>query len=159
MDLNAIPKTFWHSISLAILVTTFGLVLIAYRSGEVSIDFASKTVQISNAQADLYNTLDKVKVAAAELQTRNDLLEQQKEELEKRVSELESQAKALASRPNSSRDTAEFNKALADLRHQTRVQKTPATSSRPPLDDTLKDAQLSLDRVRLQVQQIQPVTR
>jgi len=165
MDLNAIPKTFWHSISLAILVATLGLVWVAYRSGEVSIDFASKTVQISNAKADLAGALAKVETVAHTLEAENEALRTENEQLRSdkdtllaQVSKLEEKAQELVKRSSTARpiEMAELHKGLVELRRKTTAAPAPRQPvKRPKTDESLREAQQTLQSVRQQVQRIQ----
>jgi hypothetical protein len=77
MDLSSIPRTFWHAASIAILVVTCGLVVIAYRSTSVSIEIAHTKIDLSHAineTEDLSRTLQaenqRLKQAQAELQAK-----------------------------------------------------------------------------------------
>ena len=49
MDISNIPKTFWHSISIAILIATIGLTIISYKSASVSIEIASTKISLLSA--------------------------------------------------------------------------------------------------------------
>ena len=60
MDISSIPKFFWYCCGFAILVATFGLTYIAYRSSEVSIEIANTKIQLSGAIADVKDAIAKV---------------------------------------------------------------------------------------------------
>lgn len=60
MDISQIPRTFWHAISLAILLLTIGFLVIAYKSTSISIQIANTKIALSQAAAQ-------VKEASAEL--------------------------------------------------------------------------------------------
>ena len=49
MDISNIPKTFWHSLSIAILIATIGLTIISYKSDSVSIEIASTKISLLSA--------------------------------------------------------------------------------------------------------------
>lgn len=54
-ELNGYPeytKTFWHSLSVAILVVSIGLTFIAYRSNEISFEFGEAKINFSSQVAD-----------------------------------------------------------------------------------------------------------
>lgn len=83
MDISTIPKTFWHALSLSVLITTGGLVFIAYQSSTVSIEIASAKIQLSSAitetkdiKSDLAAENEKLRRAAEELKTKVQLLEE-----------------------------------------------------------------------------------
>jgi len=49
VDISNIPKTFWHSLSIAILIATIGLTIISYKSDSVSIEIASTKISLLSA--------------------------------------------------------------------------------------------------------------
>jgi len=52
VDISNIPKTFWHSISIAILIATIGLTIISYKSASVSIEIANTKISLLSAIAE-----------------------------------------------------------------------------------------------------------
>lgn len=81
MDISSIPKTFWHSISLAILTGTAGMVMIAYQSSSVSIEIANAKIQLSSA-------ITETKDIKSDLQIENDKLRQATERLKQKINDL-----------------------------------------------------------------------
>jgi uncharacterized protein YlxW (UPF0749 family) len=82
MDISSIPKTFWHALSLSVLIATGGLVYIAYQSSTVSIEIANAKIQLSSAitetkeiKSDLEAENERLRQAAEELKTKIRLLE------------------------------------------------------------------------------------
>ncbi|MFC1891590.1 hypothetical protein ACFLZT_04290 [Thermodesulfobacteriota bacterium] len=70
MDIQHIPKTFWHALSLAILIATVGLTYVAYRSSTVSIELANAKINLSSEVASsaiaLNTAIEEVKKAKPE---------------------------------------------------------------------------------------------
>lgn len=86
MDASAIPKTFWNSVSLAIVVTTFGLLWIAHRSASVSI-------QIANAKIELSGAISETEQLNPKLKDENQQLLQAKAEFEEKIALFENALK------------------------------------------------------------------
>lgn len=62
MDISNIPRTFWHALSICMLVATFGLIMIAYQASTVSIEIADAKISLSSAIAtakDIKSDLEK----------------------------------------------------------------------------------------------------
>jgi len=74
MDISNIPKTFWHSVSIAILVATIGLTIIAYRSASVSIE-------IANTKINLLAAIEKTEKLNETLRSNNSKLKKEYMEL------------------------------------------------------------------------------
>lgn len=49
MDISNIPRTFWHSLSFCMVVSTVGLLVIAYKASSVSIKIANAKIELSSA--------------------------------------------------------------------------------------------------------------
>jgi len=105
MDLTNIPKSFWHSLSFAVVVATLGLVVIAYRASSVSIEIADAKIQLISAISetrDFKSALEeenqRLKKAGAELQQKIQALEQMLAPEKMRILKPE-ELKALEARP------------------------------------------------------------
>jgi anaerobic ribonucleoside-triphosphate reductase len=48
MNIEAIPKIFWYAVSFAIIVISVGLIAIAYRSSNVTIEIANTKIKLSS---------------------------------------------------------------------------------------------------------------
>jgi len=104
MDISTIPKTFWHALSLSVLVATGGLVFIAYQSSTVSIEIANAKIQLSSA-------ISETKGIKSDLEMENERLRQAADELKSRIQSLEQ----LAASDSSSPVTAEAISKLQPL--------------------------------------------
>lgn len=82
MDISSIPKTFWHALSLSVLLATGGLVYIAYQSSTVSIEIANAKIQLSSA-------ITETKEIKSDLEVENERLRQAAEELKTKIRLLE----------------------------------------------------------------------
>lgn len=100
MEVSGIPKFFWISLSLCMLIATCGIVFIAYRSSSVSIE-------IANAKINLNAALNTTKYA------RNDL-EEELAQVKKIATDIKSKINLLRtlSRPNQPNDVTIENDAL-----------------------------------------------
>ena len=83
MDTNNIPRSFWHACSFAIICTTVGLVFIAWKSSNVSIEIANMKIQLSSAlssvkqvRAELEGEAKTISYQTRELQIQKTLLDQ-----------------------------------------------------------------------------------
>lgn len=97
MELQHIPKTFWHSLSIAVLVVSSGLTYIAYRSSTVSIELANAKINLSSEVASstiaLNTALDEAKRTKIEVENKYQVLVKQYAALKKQVENIEKQAK------------------------------------------------------------------
>jgi len=82
MDISTIPRTFWHALSLSVLVATGGLVFIAYQSSSVSIEIANAKIQLSSA-------ISETKGIKSDLEIENERLRQAAEELRARIQSMD----------------------------------------------------------------------
>ena len=82
MDTSNIPKTFWHSLSVAVLACTAMLLVIAYRSTDVSI-------RIANAKIDLKRGVAEVERLNKDLEAENERLKAAQDRLEQKYQEIE----------------------------------------------------------------------
>ncbi|MFC1685269.1 hypothetical protein ACFL0R_07370 [Pseudomonadota bacterium] len=82
MDISTIPKTFWHALSLSVLVATGGLVFIAYQSSTVSIEIANAKIQLSSA-------ISETKGIKSDLEIENERLRQAADELRARIQSMD----------------------------------------------------------------------
>ncbi len=82
MDISAIPRSFWHALSLSLLIATCGLVYIAYRSSTVSIEIANAKIQLSSA-------IDETKDIKSDLEKENEALLRATTELKNKIAVLE----------------------------------------------------------------------
>ena len=68
MDIAGIPKTFWHAVSVSILALTFGLLLIAYRSANVTIEIANTKIVLSKTINETERLNEDLKKEASRLE-------------------------------------------------------------------------------------------
>lgn len=85
MDLTPIPKTFWHALSAAILVVSIGLIVIAYRSQSVTIEFANTKIALSTLATRTENTLIQAEQVAASLAAEERRLQESRDVLTKSI--------------------------------------------------------------------------
>jgi hypothetical protein len=85
MDLSPIPKTFWHALSAAILVVSIGLIVIAYRSQTVTIEFANTTIALSTLATRTEDTLVETEKVTASLAAEARRVKESKEQLAKSI--------------------------------------------------------------------------
>ncbi len=125
MNLESIPKTFWHSLSLSVVILSVGFVGVALLTGNLTIKYQG---------LELASRSDELGAALAE-QQRN---------LEEKSARLDAQEKALAER------LVEFEKAqasLAQLRDQ--LAKAPPAGASRELAEQIKATTTELSRPSL----------
>lgn len=81
MDISQIPKTFWHAVSLSILVLTFAFVGIAWRSTSLTIEIANTKIGVSQAASQSAAAGAALRQMSAELRNEHEKMAQLKEEL------------------------------------------------------------------------------
>jgi chromosome segregation ATPase len=81
IELNQIPRTFWNSVSFAVVALTIGLLVFGYRSTSISIEIANTKIGLSQAVTETERI-------NSELQERADALARAKAELEAEVDRL-----------------------------------------------------------------------
>lgn len=155
MDIQHIPKTFWHALSIAILIVSSGLTYIAYRSSNVSIELANAKINLSSEVASstiaLKSALDEAKEAKAETERKYDALIKQHELLQSQLRVIESQALS----DNSAKLSLEKLKESCP----TCLNIKPLPKSLPfaTFDKNIIRAQQSLDKLETLNKQIQPM--
>ena len=95
MDIQYIPKTFWHALSIAVLIVTIGLTYIAYRSSSVSIELADAkinlTKEVTTSTIALSEALEEAKRAKADAEKKYDEVVNINENLRTTIAELREQ--------------------------------------------------------------------
>ena len=153
MDIQHIPKTFWHSLSIAVLVVSSGLTYIAYRSSTVSIELANTKINLSSELASstiaLSSALDEAKDAKADTEKKYDELLRQYERLEERLKQL----KATTDVEGSVKSL--FDKLRENCPDCMNLQPLPKSLPLTSFDQNINKAQLSLERLETLNKQIQ----
>ncbi|MCG7865842.1 MAG: hypothetical protein JAY74_05640 [Candidatus Thiodiazotropha taylori] len=97
MDIQHIPRTFWHALSIAVIVVSSGLTYIAYRSSNVSIELANAKINLSSEVASstiaLNAALDEAKKAKTEAESKYTKLLEKHEALKEQLASIEEKAK------------------------------------------------------------------
>ena len=112
MEIQHIPKTFWHSLSIAVLTISSGLTYVAYNSSELTLELAnakislnsnvaSTTVALNNAVNNAKSIKVDAEKAYEEVLARNVMLEQQIESLKGQIQESKKSASNLLDFSNS----------------------------------------------------------
>lgn len=83
MDISNIPKFFWYSVSISILIATLGLTTIAYRSANVSLEIANTKINLVSAITDTEQLLSTVRKENERLKITNDDLQEKMKKLQK----------------------------------------------------------------------------
>lgn len=103
MNLQGIPRSFWHSVSFALVTFTIGFMFISYSYGDLTVKFNELEIRTSNATS-LEESLN---AQALILQTRDETIAEREKEidelstmLDKKASELEEVRTELASLQN-----------------------------------------------------------
>lgn len=133
MDLAHIPRSFWHALSACMLMSTIGLLMIAYRSATVSIEIADAKINLSSAMA----TAKEIK---SELQSENERLQAANEQLQKAVQD---QLATLTESQSTSKPAIDF-KALSKSLANPALKPAARTELFTRLDQKLLHAEQSL---------------
>ena len=155
MDLQHIPKTFWHSLSLAVVVISVGLTYIAYRSSNVSIELANAKINLSSEVASstiaLNAALEEARQAKREADSKYSALQQQYERLKQHISAIEETTRTI---PAAQRHIDQFKEECPDC-----VATEPLPTSMPfkRFDQNIEKAQQSLDKLEALNQKLQPL--
>ncbi|NIY85207.1 MULTISPECIES: hypothetical protein [Vibrio] len=155
MEIQHIPKTFWHALSVAVLVVSSGLTYIAYKSSSVSIELANAKINLSSEVASstiaLKNALDKAKKA--------------KEEAEQKYAALVSKHDLVNEQLKKLQAEARVNKNVSDVLKGFELNCPECIELKPlpkslqlnNFDMNIEEVQKSLDRLEEINQQIQPI--
>lgn len=82
MDISNIPKTFWHSLSLSIVLLTLGFLFMAYKSASVSIETA-------NMKITLHQAFEEAKMISNEIVREYEQLENFRNQLQSTLSRFQ----------------------------------------------------------------------
>lgn len=82
MDISNIPKTFWHSLSLSIVLLTLGFLFMAYKSASVSIETA-------NMKITLHQAFEEAKMISNEIEREYEQLENFRNQLQSTLSRFQ----------------------------------------------------------------------
>lgn len=155
MDIQHIPKTFWHALSIAVLVVSAGLTYIAYRSSTVSIELANAKINLSSEVASstiaLRSALDEAKDAKADAEKKYDELLRQHEHLQERLKQIKSASDLEESVKLS------FDRLVENCPDCINLQPLPKSLPMTNFDKNIDKAQLSLERLEALNKQIQPI--
>ena len=81
MDISNIPKTFWHALSLSVVLLTGGFLVLAYQSASVSIEMA-------NTKITLYQAAEEAKAISNEIEREYEQLEELQNQVQNIMSSL-----------------------------------------------------------------------
>ncbi len=81
MELSNIPKSFWNSLSVCILILTISFVAIAWRSTSLTIEIANTKIGLSQAASDAKSVNEKLLKHVEALEAEQEQLEIVKKEL------------------------------------------------------------------------------
>lgn len=150
MDIQHIPKTFWHALSVAVLVVSFGVIYIAYRSSSVSIELANAKISLSSEVASstiaLKNALEMTKKAKEEAEKEYSVLVRKNDLINMRFKFLEEEAK--------------INQNLLDALNNFELECKDCINSKPlpNLLDT-SEFELSLEEVQKSLYNLEAINR
>ncbi len=98
MDVQSIPRTFWHSVSFAIITLTVGLVLIFFMSENISVNWKHLNIQKSNME----NLQESLQAQEATINKKNEEVLELKRLLDEQLAELNTVKAELADLQESS---------------------------------------------------------
>ena len=155
MEIQHIPKTFWHALSVAVLVVSSGLTYIAYKSGSVSIELANAKINLSSEVASstiaLKNALDTAKKA-------KEVAEQKYAELISKHDLVNEQLKKLQAEARVNKNVADVLKGFElNCPECTEVKPLPESLQLNNFDMNIEEVQKSLDRLEEINLQIKPI--
>jgi DNA repair exonuclease SbcCD ATPase subunit len=155
VELQYIPRTFWHSLSIAVLIVSSGLTYIAYNSSSVSIEIANAKINLSSEVASstlaLRAALDEAKKAKKETQKRYTTLLARHKALDRQAATIEGKAKTNASlRGFIDNFKNECPECIG-------VQPFPASLTFKGFDENILKAEGSLKKLEALNKQIQPM--
>ncbi len=154
MDLQHIPRTFWHSLSIAVVVISVGLTYIAYRSSSVSIELANAKINLSSEVASstiaLNAALEEAKQAKQAADSKYQALLLRYQRLETHLDSIEETTR---DNPSVQHSLQQFKAAIAEDDTDT----TPPQPSFKQFDQNILRAQQSLDKLEALNQQLQPL--
>jgi len=99
MDLESIPKSFWHSASFALIAFTIGFLFISYKSGELTVKFNQLEVRTTDTVAletTLKNQTDSIKKQKEIIDNRETKVKELEVLLKERLEELNTVKSELA---------------------------------------------------------------
>ncbi len=118
MEVTHIPKSFWHTLSICMLIATIGVVYIAYRSSSVSIEIANAKINLSSAiattkeiKSDLEKENERLKMLNSEL---NAELQRAEKEVAKVITDPAVDIKAILGSKALGSDNAVFRKMVIE---------------------------------------------
>ena len=76
MDTSNIPRVFWYALSFCMVSATLGLIFIAYKSSDISIEIADAKIQLSSALAETKEIKSQLKIENERLFEANKDLEE-----------------------------------------------------------------------------------
>ena len=91
MELNGIPRTFWHAASFSLIAFTVGFLFISYKSGELTIKFNQLEVRTTDTIAleqTLQKQKDSIETQKATIDNREEKVKQLEILLGKKIEEL-----------------------------------------------------------------------
>ena len=146
MDIQQIPKTFWHAVSLAVIVVSCGLTFIAYQASSVSIEIANAKITLSSevatSQVALKSALDQARQAKLDVEQTYAELQSQYQQLQKIIAQAE--------RNNNSERTSVNREVLEELKQKSTL----------PNDQLLfKNFEQSYDQAEQSLQQLQTLNQ
>lgn len=103
MDLEGIPKTFWHAASFALVAFTIGFLFISYKYGDLTVKFNDLEVRTSNTvvlESSLKKQEESVRAQAEIIAQREQEVKDLKALLDKRIKELDEVKQELAGLQN-----------------------------------------------------------
>ena len=161
MNLDGIPKTFWHSLSLSVLILTGGFVYVSVKSGNLVVKYADLEFKTSSAETAIADAEVALRVAKKESEEKAEQLRREKAEIEEALADARRQIDAFVA-AQSAGGTRTTPDDIAKLKEQLVLQKplvqeeipSPAygaTETKPSV--AVKSTQ-QLDQVQLKINQL-----
>lgn len=123
MDLEHIPKSFWHAVSFSLVVFTLGFLYIAHEAKGISLTFNDLTVKTK----DIDRQSEQLNIEWAQLEKMNQQYQQNIQQLEAQLAQLRQQKSATV-------DFTQVSRLLAQHQQLSEQQATALTQQKSRLD-------------------------
>ncbi len=156
MELQYIPRTFWHSLSLSVLIVSTGLTLIAYKSSTVSIELANAKInlssEVSTSTQALGEALVEAKSAKLDAESKYLLLLGQADSLKAQLKKFGEQSGEAGADP-----TRIYDQFIADCPDCFKWKALPQALPFSTFDQNIEKAESSLKKLKALQNGIQPL--
>jgi len=153
MITDNIPKSFWHSLSVSVLILTAGFVYVSVKSGNLVVKYADLEFKTSSAETAIADAQAALEAAKQESDARSEKLRKEKAQLEKALADAKQKIDAFVATQTAT-GTSTSRDEVTKLKEQLVLPSSIMEREPFPLDIEPTVRPQQSDHVQLKIEQL-----